>query len=444
MPLWSRYVPLALGLCSALLARTAAADMPYPYGYDVRVDGQTVTHAIAYHANSVLRGKDPESGVTYVLEVPEWTGLEIEGALYTFQIAPPGGSAQPFEPTRVLRLKDVHFSAPPQVGPSSVCRKRPARVVLKNNPRSLDCSLTAAERKAAKKATDEGCSDCDPCGVVYGRNYRACPVLFPKFEPSSFYGHLFLDDFKGMPFMQIDVSAARAVVQRCQQGNKAACGQVSERYKSLNPGREGSRCELEVAGHAAGESRVLDEQECLFEAYSAALTEGCRLPRCEAKYRWGGQQGQPVADTAWKPVPFPPPLDQHQRLFPSKPVHVPFKQIVQRCQQQDRNACIRVSYAYYGLHTAGMPQTSCYMEAGGKRKFSGGTVDAEECAFFAYYEAVDRGCRLPGCAVRYVWQATRTRPESEAAAQWPVEGWQVLAHPPPIDKHERLMSANPW
>ncbi|WNG59981.1 hypothetical protein F0U59_38625 [Archangium gephyra] len=54
-------------------------------------------------------------------------------------------------------------------------------------------------------------------------------------------------------------------------------------------------------------------------------------------------------DSIREPVPLPPPLDQHERLFPKKPAHVPFKQIVQRCLQQDQTACLRVSGGYYGL-----------------------------------------------------------------------------------------------
>lgn len=440
MPFRSRYVPLALGLCSALLALTAAADQPYPYGFEVRVNGRTVTHAFVYPADFVIRGTDPESGVPYVLQLPEWSGLELEGAMYTFHIAPPGGSSQPFEPTWRVRLENVHFSMPPRAKPAAVCRKRPAQVVLKPNPRSLDCSMTAAERKKVMKEI-EGCDDCDPCAAVYDRQFRECPALFPKMEATRQY--LNLEDVKGLPFMRMDVSEARKVVQRCQQGNKAACEQVYQRYKSIHPGREDSRCEFEVAGHVQPAPYAADEQECLFQAYNTALKEDCRPPRCEAKYRWGGQQAQPVQNPAWKPVPFPPPLDQHERLFPARPVHVPFKQIVQRCQQQDQAACLRVSLGYYGLPSTER-RTNCYMEVDGKRSFHWATEDAEECAFHAYYKAVEKGCRLPGCTVKYLWQATRTLSDSETQEKWPVEGWQVLTSPPPIDKHERLMSANPW
>ena len=441
MPLWSRYFPLVLGLCGVLLARPAAADLPTRYGYEVRVDGQMVTSALTYHSDTVLRGKDPESGVTYVLQSPEWTGLEIDGATYTFHIEPPGARFYPFEPTWVVRLQDVRFSVPPVAKPSPVCRERPAHVILKTNPKALDCSMTAAERKKIMKQIED-CDDCDACSVVYERRYRECPALFPKTEPAQHY--VTLDDIKGLPFVRIDVSAARKVVQRCQQGNTEACEQVYQRYTRIQPGREDSLCEFQMAGEPWGSAPyAADEQECLFHAYYARLKEDCGTRKCEVKYRWGGQQGQPVQNPAWKPVPLPPPLDQHARLFPVKPAHVSFKQIVQRCQQQDRDACLRVSGGYNGLPRP-ENKANCYMEVNGKRSFDWATGDAEECAFNAYYKALESGCRLPGCTVKYLWQAKRTLSDSETQEKWPTEGWQVMTAPPPIDKHERLMSANNW
>jgi hypothetical protein len=46
--------------------------------------------------------------------------------------------------------------------------------------------------------------------------------------------------------------------------------------------------------------------------------------------------------------------------------------------------------------------------------------------------------------VKYLWQAKQTLSDSETQEKWPTEGWQVMTNPPPIDKHERLMSANNW
>ncbi|MFE8596302.1 hypothetical protein [Archangium violaceum] len=421
MPFCFRFIPLVLGLCGVLLTRPAAADLPSPYGYDVRVNGKTVTSAITYHADSVIRGTDPESGVTYLLGSLEWSGLEIDGAMYTFRVTPPGGSFYPFNPTWVVRLKDVSFSNPPLARPAAVCRKRPAHVVLMG---------------------DQRIDDCDGCGVAGTRRFKECPALFPKTEPTRHY--VTLDDIKGLPFVQIDVSEAHKVVKRCQQGNKEACDQVYQRYTSTHPGGGDSLCELQAAGQAWGAPYSADEQECLFHAYYATLQEDCRPSRCEVKYRWGGKPGQPVQNPVWKPVPLPPPLDQHERLFPKKPVHVPFKQIVQRCLQQDQTACLRVSGGYYGLPRSENSKTNCYMEVNGKRSFHWATEDAEECAFHTYYKALDSGCRLPGCNVKYLWQGKRTLSDSETQEKWPTEGWQVLTAPPPIDKHERLMSANNW
>lgn len=429
---------LYLVLFAWCIAGVAAADAPVPEVYEVLIDEDRRGEALVFHWDQVASGFDPESGREVIAGIPAWQSLKITGDRYEFRIKE-GYDDDPWTPIWILTLDRVSFSWPTRVSEAGLCRTDAREVVLKRLPDAVpDCSIP--EGRQSPPSEDE----IDPCWEAYQRNYHECDSLFPKLEDKR--PALAFEDIQGRPFVRVDWSQGDRTIQACMGGELESCSRVFSRYADVRPDQqEETGCDIGVPGREGSRWADVDEVECQFHAYYDAIGSGCRPPECGPTYRWRGSETAPVANAHWRPVPFPPPLDRHHRLFP-KPVpgRKVFLDVVEQCRQMDEDACLAVERAYDRLRGEAGYRTNCYLEIAGARDFIHGTMNERECLFRAFMRGLRKDCRTPECDIRYLWQQQRTVPDSELMTRWPSQGWKELPVPPPLHEDRRLVDGSGW